>query len=109
MAESVQQFFADLEKKVDASKTEGMHVTYQFDISGDQGGQWHVNLEDGSVQVHEGVSDNPNITLSATQENWLDIISGRASGQTAFLTGKLKIKGDMTLALKLQSIFKLGQ
>ena len=46
--------------------------------------------------------------MTATAENWLKIVAGEMGGQTAFLTGKLKIKGDMSLAMKLQSLFQLG-
>mgnify|MGYP002712452209 CR=1 FL=1 len=107
MAESVGQFFTELPSKIDASKTAGMSSIYQFDISGDNGGQWYVNLNDGKVDVVNGTAEAPSITLSTTDENWLKIVSGQLSGQTAFLTGKLKIKGDMSLAMKLQSIFKI--
>ncbi len=105
MADSVASFFAELPTKVDPTKIGGMTATYQFDIQGDQGGQWYVKIADGKADVVQGVTEAPNITLTATDENWLKIVSGQLSGQTAFLTGKLKIKGDMSLAMKLQSIF----
>jgi putative sterol carrier protein len=41
-------------------------------------------------------------------ENFVNLLTGKLNGQTAFLTGKLKIQGDMTLAMKLQSVFNLG-
>ncbi|MCL4692852.1 MAG: SCP2 sterol-binding domain-containing protein, partial [Candidatus Hydrogenedentes bacterium] len=52
--------------------------------------------------------ENPSITLTASDEDWMKIVSGQLSGQTAFLTGKLKIKGDVSLAMKLQSVFAVG-
>ncbi|GMV99106.1 MAG: hypothetical protein AMXMBFR84_02450 [Candidatus Hydrogenedentota bacterium] len=107
MADSVAQFFSELSSKIDPAKTAGMNSIYQFDISGDNGGQWYVKLADGSVDIVQGTADTPNITLTTTDENWLKIVSGQLNGQTAFLTGKLKIKGDMSLAMKLQSIFKI--
>ena len=107
MADSVKQFFDELGEKMDATKTAGMNCVYQFDIEGENGGQWMVKLNDGSVEVSEGTDENANITLNATDENWLAIVSGQINGQTAFLTGKLKIKGDMSLAMKLQSIFAI--
>ncbi|HEO72000.1 MAG TPA: SCP2 sterol-binding domain-containing protein, partial [Candidatus Hydrogenedentes bacterium] len=99
------EFFDGLQGNVDASKTAGVNATYQFDI-GDN--QWHAVIADGSVAINEGPADNPTITLSATEENWLDLVNGKINGQTAFLTGKLKIQGDMTLAMKLESVFQLG-
>ena len=109
MADTVAGFFSELQGKVDPAKTAGMTATYQFDITGDGGGTWHAVIADGSATVSEGPAENPSITLTATDENWLNIVTGKLSGQTAFLTGKLKIKGDMSLAMKLQSVFALGK
>ena len=108
MADTVEGFFTELSSKVDSAKAAGMTATFQFDISGDDGGQWYVAINDGNVEVSAGTAENPSIVLGATSENWLKIVSGELSGQTAFLTGKLKIKGDMSLAMKLQSVFQLG-
>ena len=107
MAESVKQFFDELGGKIDPAKTQGMNVVYMFDITGDGGGQWCAKISDAGGEVTEGADENANITLTATDENWLQIVSGQLNGQTAFLTGKLKIKGDMSLAMKLQSIFSI--
>lgn len=104
MAASVQEFFGGLETRIDPKKTAGMNCTYQFNITGEGGGDWYVVLTDGQPKVSEGTADNPSITLSADSSNWLDIVNGKTSGQMAFLTGKLKIKGDMALAMKLQSL-----
>ena len=107
MADTVAGFFSELQSKVDPAKIAGMNATYQFAISGDGGGDWYVTLADGTAQVAAGTAETPSITLTASVEDWLKIVSGQLSGQTAFLTGKLKIKGDMSLAMKLQSVFAL--
>jgi len=108
MADTVEGFFAELNDKVDPSKAAGMNATFQFDITGDGGGQWYVKFTDGQPEIAQGTAENPNITMTADAENWLKIAKGELGGQTAFLTGKLKIKGDMSLAMKLQSVFQLG-
>ena len=108
MADSVKDFFDNLEANVDKSKATGMTNTFQFDITGDDGGQWYAKVEDGEIEIGEGTIDNPNVTLTATSQDWLDLVNGNINGQTAFLTGKLKIQGDMTLAMKLESVFKVG-
>ncbi len=108
MAGEVAAFFSELESKVDSSKIAGMNAIYQFDISGDNGGQWNVVIADGNATVSEGTHETPNITISASDENWMKIVAGELNGQTAFLTGKLKVKGDMSLAMKLQSVFAVG-
>jgi putative sterol carrier protein len=101
-------FFDGVAEKVDKDKIQGMSALYQFSLSGDEGGDWNVKISDGVVAVASGAADAPNITLSMADTDFSDLIAGKLNGQTAFLTGKLKIQGDMTLAMKLQSIFALG-
>ena len=108
MAQTVEGFFAELESKVEPEKVAGMTALFQFNIEGDGGGQWSVQLADGKATDRKGESDSPSITRTATAENWLKIRDGKMGGQTAFLTGKLKIKGDMSLALKMQQLFPTG-
>lgn len=104
MANALAEFFSSLEQAIDRSKTAGMTATFQFVATGEGGGEWHIRLTDGVPTVAQGLAENPNITLSASAPDLLDIISGKLSGQTAFLTGRLKIQGDVTLAMKLQTI-----
>jgi putative sterol carrier protein len=108
MADTVKVFFSELPSKVDASKAGGMNATFQFDITGDGGGKWYAKIAGGKVDIVEGAAENPTIILSAKDADWLDLVNGKINGQTAFLTGKLKIQGDMTLAMKLESLFQLG-
>lgn len=105
---NVSEFFAKVPESVNTDKIQGMNATFLFDISGDNGGQFAVAIADGAATVTEGAVDNPSITLSLTDENFVDLVTGKLNGQTAFLTGKLKIKGDMGLAMKLGSIFSMG-
>jgi putative sterol carrier protein len=101
MAASVSEFFESL-KTVDASRTAGMHNSYQFDIEG--AGQWLVKVEDGSIDVSEGAGE-ADCTIAASEENFMKIVNGEQNATTAYMTGKLKIKGDMGAAMKLQKLF----
>ncbi len=101
-------FFDQVVEKVDKDKVQGMNAVYQFNITGDGGGEWNVGLADGAVTAGAGTADSPSITLTMDAADFMDLIAGKLNGQTAFLTGKLKIQGDMTLAMKLQSVFALG-
>lgn len=87
----------------DASK--GLNAVYQFDLSGDGGGKWHVIIADQQCQVKEGAHASPNITISMTAPDYLDLVNGKLNGQVAFMTGKLRIAGDMGLAMRMQSLF----
>ena len=99
---TVQEFFAQLPERADPAKTAGMTNTYVFDVEG--AGQWTVAVDDGKVTVNEGASE-ADCTISATEETLVKIAKGEANATTAYMTGKLKIDGDMGAALKLQKLF----
>jgi putative sterol carrier protein len=102
MTENVQEFFASLASRADTSKTAGMTNSYLFDIEG--AGQWHVDVDDGTVSVREGGGD-ADVTISASEETFQRIIAGEQNPTSAYMTGKLKVKGDMGAAMKLQKLF----
>jgi putative sterol carrier protein len=99
------EFFDGLPSHFKADKAAGLSAVSQFDISGDGGGRWHADIDDGSLSVTEGAADAPTITITAGDEDWLSIVNGRLNPQMAFMTGKLKVHGDMGLAMRLQSIY----
>jgi putative sterol carrier protein len=102
VATSVREFFDGLESRVDRDKTAGMNKSYLFDIDG--AGQWHVDVTDGKVSVTEGPGD-ADVTIVGSEETFRRIVSGEQNATTAYMTGKLRIKGDMAAALKLQKLF----
>ena len=102
MADSTREFFEALPGRVDESKTAGMNNSYVFDVEG--AGTWLVSVDDGRVSVTEGGGE-ADCTISATQENFQKMVSGDLNPTTAYMTGKLKIKGDMGAAMKLQKLF----
>ena len=102
MAESVQEFFRTLESRADAGKTAGMTSSYVFDIEG--AGQWRVEVDDGKVTVAEGGGD-ADAVISTSAATFEKIIAGDQNPTSAYMTGKLKVKGDMGAALKLQKLF----
>ena len=102
MADSTKDFFEALPGRVDESKTAGMNNSYVFEIEG--AGTWLVSVEDGRVSVTEGEGE-ADCRISATEENFAKMVSGDLNPTTAYMTGKLKIKGDMGAAMKLQKLF----
>jgi len=104
----VAAFFDQVPDKVNKEKIQGMNCIYQFDITGDDGGTWNIAIANGNAAVASGAAENPSITITMESSNFINLLQGKLNGQMAFMTGKLKIKGDMALALKLQSIFNLG-
>ena len=99
---TVQEFFDTLPERVDPAKTAGMNNTYVFDVQ--DAGTWTVKVVDGAVEVSEGGED-ADCTISATEETFAKIVAGESNPTSAYMTGKLKIAGDMGAALKLQKLF----
>src|SRR3954470_19509471 len=99
---SAREFFGTLESRVDTSKTAGMNNSYLFDIDG--AGQWKVDVREGNVTVSEGAGD-ADVTISTSEETFEKITSGEQNATSAYMTGKLKVKGDMGAAMKLQKLF----
>jgi putative sterol carrier protein len=99
---AAKDFFDSLESRADASKLAGMTNSYLFDIEGE--GQWLVSVADGAISVTEGAGD-ADATIQTSAETFAKIVSGDQNPTTAYMTGKLKIKGDMGAAMKLQKIF----
>jgi putative sterol carrier protein len=102
VAQNAREFFENLESRVDSSKTAGMNNSYVFEIDG--AGTWRVDVTDGDVSVTEGGGD-ADATIRASEETFEAIASGEQNPTTAYMTGKLKVEGDMGAALKLQKLF----
>jgi putative sterol carrier protein len=102
MAQTAREFFEGLEGRVDPAKTAGMTNSYVFEIDG--AGTWKVDVDDGKVTVAEGGGE-ADATISATEETFQKIAAGEQNATTAYMTGKLKVNGDMGAAMKLQKLF----
>ena len=102
MADSAREFFEGLEGRLDPSKTAGMTNSYVFEIDG--AGTWKVVVDDGSVSVTEGGGE-ADATIAASEETFRQVASGDLNATTAYMTGKLKVRGDMGAAMKLSKLF----
>jgi putative sterol carrier protein len=102
------EIFTQINSRLEAnpSKIAGMNAAYAFDLSGDDGGAYHITLKDGSGEAGPGAAENPNTTISMKDTDFVDLATGKLDGTAAFMSGKLKIKGDMGLAMKLQGILR---
>src|SRR5579863_1409458 len=89
-----QQVFDAMPTRFNKDAAKGLNAVYQFDLSGDNGGKWHVVINNETCEVKEGPAASPSITISMTAQDYVDMT-----------TGKLRIAGDMGLALRMQSLF----
>ncbi|HJU03758.1 MAG TPA: SCP2 sterol-binding domain-containing protein [Nitrospiraceae bacterium] len=102
---SVKEFFRKLPEKFDAEAAEGLTVVYQFDLSGPQGGQYNLVVEEGICTISEGSHPDPHVIFSMSGEDCLGVLSGRLDGQSVFMSGRLRVSGDFGLAVQLKSLF----
>ncbi len=111
--ESVAEFFEKFEQRA-AENTDAAtapNAIYQFNITGDGGGEWNLDCTKGNTggYVGTGTHDSPGATITVSAEDWLGMINGSLNPMQAFMSGKIKIDGDMTLAMSLQQVMNLAQ
>lgn len=106
MASTPSEFFVQKAAALqsDAASLPNVDATYQFILTGDTGGSWVIDLKPDKKEVRQGTDENAKCTISMTDKDFMAMIGGSLNPQMAFVTGKLKVKGDMGLALKLQTI-----
>jgi putative sterol carrier protein len=100
-----QQVFDGMRQSFQAQKAKGVHARYQWQLSGAQGGEWWIDVNDGKFKMGKGKIDNPNVTFLAKDKDWVAVSNGQLGGTWAYMTGRLKIRGDQGLARKLGQIF----
>jgi len=87
------------------AKAKGVHVRYQWDLSGPHGGEWWIEVNDGTYKMAKGKISDPNVTFIATDKDWVAICHDQLSGTWAYFTGRLKVRGDQGVARKLGEMF----
>ncbi|HDZ91361.1 MAG: SCP2 sterol-binding domain-containing protein [Deltaproteobacteria bacterium] len=101
------EVFEKMPEAFNASAAQGLDAVFQYEITGDGGGNWNILVKDGTCQVQEGVHDSPTVTLTMSAETWLGIVNKQTNGMQAFMTGQLKATGDIMLAQRIEQLFPL--
>jgi putative sterol carrier protein len=83
-------------------KAKGIDTVVQLDVKGPNGGNWTVTIKDQKMDIREGASQSPKLVIGVAEADFVDLVNGKLNGSTAFFTGKLKLKGDVAVALKLR-------
>lgn len=88
---------------------EGLDVVIQYVLTGEEAGDYIITIKDGVCTTAIGLAEKPNMTLTADSQDFKDVLLGKVNGMQYFMMGKLKLAGDLNLAMKLTQIFKMGQ
>ena len=103
----VEAVFKKMPEAFNADAAPGMDVTFQFSLSGEGGGDWYAEIKGGTCKVETGISSNPTSTIKMDAADFLDMIGGRLNAIQAFMSGKLKVEGDIMKAQLIGKMFKL--
>jgi putative sterol carrier protein len=86
-------------------KAAGIDTSIQLHLSGEQGGDWAIVIKDKKLTVTKDALLTPRLTLAGDAQDVLKILSGQMDGMRAFMQGKVKVSGDMSLAMKMMNLF----
>ncbi|WP_026909323.1 SCP2 sterol-binding domain-containing protein [Paucisalibacillus globulus] len=88
----------------DPAATKGKEGIYQFNLLGDDGGVFQMIIEPEEARAIKGEEKDPSVVLTLAADDFKSLVAGSLNPTAAFMSGKLKIKGNMGLALKLQTV-----
>ena len=104
--ENCKQIFDELPNRFNAAAAGGWTAKIQFNIAGDKGGNFIVDVQNGELTTSEGTADSPTATINTDDQTWMGIVSGTTNPMTAFTLGKLKVQGNMGDVMKMQQLMK---
>src|SRR5262249_28191742 len=100
-----QDVFDAMRGSFQPAKAKGGDARYQWDLSGPNGGQWWIEVNNGTYKMGKGTIPDPSVTFIASDKDWVAICHDQLSGTWAYMTGRLKVRGDQGVARKLGEIF----
>lgn len=109
MAEyTVEELVFNHEKAFLPEKAAGVEAVVQYHLTGEGGGDYVITIKDDQCSVEKGTTEDPTMTLTADGQYFRDVLLGKEDGMKGFMEGKLQLAGDLNLAMKLTSFFKMG-
>lgn len=106
MAE-LQPIFDSMSDRFQADKAGDLDMTIQFELSGDGGGEWYASIKDGAMTVEKGSVEDPQATLKMDADEFAQMSRGDLNPMMAFMSGKIKVDGDLNSVMKFQSLVGL--
>jgi len=104
---TISEFMSRMAAAFVPEKAVGLDAIIQFKLTGVQAAEWYVTIKDGKCTVTQGIAPAAKLTVTADSGDFVKIFTGQLDGMQAFMQGKLKLAGDMSLAMKLLGLFKM--
>jgi len=89
-----------------ADAAAGVDVIFQYNISGDGGGDWFAAIQGGNCRVEAGTHEKPGCTLKMSDSDFIDLMNGKLPAMQAYTSGKIKIEGDIMKSQLIEKLFK---
>lgn len=89
-------------------KAKEVNAIYYFNITGDGGGEWTVDLAADPPAVGTGKSGEPQCSITVEHSDFMEMLKDPQVGMQLYFQGKLTVEGDPTLAMKLQEVFEMA-
>jgi putative sterol carrier protein len=105
--EEVARIFPAMVERFQPEKADGVNAAVQFDLSGENGGLYWLRIANGAAETGQGAIENPNMTIKAAADDYIAMSNGSLNPMQAFISGKIKVQGDMGLAMKFVSMFAM--
>jgi putative sterol carrier protein len=102
---TIHELFEQLANRYNAASGRGLTKTFQWNITGDEAGVWAFKIVNGQGELIPGGVEKPDITITVGDKTWISIVEGKLGTRSTFMSGKLKVSGNMMLAMRLQQLF----
>jgi putative sterol carrier protein len=104
---TIEEFLSQMTAAFRPEKAAGIDTTIQLKLTGSQEGEWYLTIKDSACTLTPGTVPAPKLTVNADSADFIKIFTGQLDGMQAFMQGKLRLGGDINLALKLMNLFKM--
>ncbi len=104
---TIAELFDSMPNRFNTTAAAGITKTIQWNITGDESGIWAFSIENGVGHLIPGGVEKPDATFTTSAKDWVAIAEGKLDSMKAFMTGRLKVAGDMMLAMKVPQYFPL--
>ena len=102
----IRKLMANMPDAFNPDKAAGVNATIVYNLTGEGGSVWTSRIADGTCSVEEGETvENPTLKITMDAQDYVDMMAGRLDGMQAFMTGKIKVEGDIMLASRLMTFF----
>jgi len=105
VADDIQEILSKMPEAFVPEQATDIDAVIQLDLTGDGGGQWAIKISGGTIAIDEGQAASPNLSLSMAASDYVALSIGDANAMSLFMAGKIKVQGDVMLAMKFQEMF----